>query len=117
MRRLADEYVLPARAGMSPTSASASCGAAGAPRACGDEPTSTKLEVLKRQCSPRVRGGAPGFQDWKDADLVLPARAGMSPERRLTANPTQRAPRACGDEPRGASCTSTGRKCSPRVRG
>lgn len=53
--------MLPAPAGMSPTSAASTAASTGAPRTCGDEPE-TDHDRLRRQ-------------------TVLPAPAGMSPSR------------------------------------
>ena len=48
---------------------------------------------------------------------VLPAYAGMIPERVVAKDPVTGAPRVCGDDPTVAQSASGHGSCSPRMRG
>ena len=89
--------VFPARAGMSPATASSSLRPTRVPRASGDE--------------PRV------FLRLGKDERVFPARAGMSPSQMALGNIKACVPRASGDEPNGDTMVAAGVSCSPRERG
>ena len=91
------ELVLPARAGMVPT-------------------TRTRPEE-ESPCSPRERGWSRGLRSPVSHPAVLPARAGMVPARRRCGTRTGRAPRASGDGPNRWAAELTIEVCSPRERG
>ena len=48
---------------------------------------------------------------------MLPAYAGMIPERILAKDPVTGAPRVCGDDPSASSLAPSASACSPRMRG
>ena len=50
-------------------------------------------------------------------DLVLPAYAGMIPASDAELAQAERAPRVCGDDPTTRRKDSSGKGCSPRMRG
>ena len=54
---------------------------------------------------------------WRKTAVVLPARAGMSPNQRAISRGSTSAPRASGDEPTWSMDYSMDWKCSPRERG
>ena len=54
--RVAVLDVLPAYAGMIPSSYAPPTSSAGAPRVCGDDPPSIMASVSRQLCSPRMRG-------------------------------------------------------------
>ena len=50
-------------------------------------------------------------------DIVLPAHAGMIPERRGRITTSLRAPRTCGDDPYSLPLNLSDLECSPHMRG
>ena len=87
--------VLPAYAGMILPARCVSSMANGAPRVCGDDPSSHFI---------------PGMD-------VLPAYAGMIRKPWIVMLADVSAPRVCGDDPGMSSVPEAPPRCSPRMRG
>ncbi len=68
-------------------------------------------------CSPRVRGWSQDVGHGRSPHIVLPARAGVVPQRRRVRLHLRSAPRACGGGPSAVPTWGRARSCSPRVRG
>ncbi len=109
--------VLPARAGMAPSSTARTSTARSAPRASGDGPRRGAHRGRPRRCSPRERGWPVDAGVHRQWDRVLPARAGMARSRRRSRRSCRRAPRASGDGPSRASGLDCSGLCFPRERG
>ena len=109
--------LLPAHAGMVPSTWRPGLAALPAPRARGDGPPRDIRRAWAEICSPRTRGwsgpGAcrPGHRG------LLPAHAGMVPARCRAGQQTASAPRARGDGPTANVREVVLRYCSPRTRG
>ena len=71
--------VLPAHAGMVPSSAPRSRARPSASRARGDGPLRAEGQSEENQCSPRTRGWSPASRGTERRKSVLPAHAGMVP--------------------------------------
>ena len=91
--------VLPAHAGMVPSTSSSSGTKRSAPRARGDGPPGNSAAAAPRLCSPRTRGWSPVRAHRPYGAGVLPAHAGMVPPHRPGRGRWGRAPRARGDGP------------------
>ena len=89
--------MLPAYAGMIPTSPFLWRVISSAPRVCGDDPEHPQTSRRRRH--------------------VLPAYAGMIRRHRTSQRRRQRAPRVCGDDPQMEAKIAQKGKCSPRMRG
>ncbi len=109
--------VLPARAGMVPSTAPAPSRPGRAPRSRGDGPVTAFPEAQPARCSPLARGWSSVAEAEEHLVEVLPARAGMV--RRGPCRPRRRtgAPRSRGDGPPSRRPRSTSSKCSPLARG
>ncbi len=109
--------LLPARAGMAPSRASALVIGGTAPRTRGDGPvTRVQLSPLWL-CSPHARGWPPRRDpDGLDQEL-LPARAGMAPTCTVRPRRTDSAPRTRGDGPGTLLLHPRRPDCSPHARG
>ena len=93
--------VLPAHAGMVPSSRSGRASGSGAPRARGDGPRSAGSPSRRGRCSPRTRGWSQGGKAEVMAGDVLPAHAGMVPRPA-----SRRSSSCCAHRARGRrSCT------------
>mgnify|MGYP000506299289 CR=1 FL=1 len=92
--------VLPAHAGMVPSSPSESARLGGAPRARGDGPATSPSQLVVVECSPRTRGWSLPDQHRAFHHDVLPAHAGMVPWIHTGRSRSNCAPRARGDGPR-----------------
>ncbi len=109
--------VLPAHAGMVPSTRAAAPWSTCAPRACGDGPRESGVHNNPPACSPRMRGWSPVAHEHLLPGVVLPAHAGMVPARPRRTRTPPGAPRACGDGPRRREHGNTVPGCSPRMRG
>ena len=109
--------MLPAHAGMVPTSRRCWIVCGRAPRARGDGPSRSMPSPPPPTCSPRTRGWSPAQHQHQEADQVLPAHAGMVPTFQGASAPPSGAPRARGDGPIIPVRTRIKRQCSPRTRG
>ena len=109
--------VLPAHAGMVPSSAPRSRARPSASRARGDGPRPPPADFFSSMCFPRTRGWSPRVQQRSRGRRVLPAHAGMVPRSSNRRGMGFRAPRARGDGPLRAEGQSEENQCSPRTRG
>ena len=109
--------LLPAHAGMVPSSGSASTSATATPRARGDGPRELTAWMPGRTCSPRTRGWSQPARMPTVQTPLLPAHAGMVPARQARLPRPGPAPRARGDGPEAAIRTPAMTTCSPRTRG
>ena len=110
-------WVLPAHAGMVPSTPTPERSSVSAPRARGDGPTASLRSDSSNSCSPRTRG-------WSQLVIlrvfvaeVLPAHAGMVPVMREVTRFRRGAPRARGDGPPRLARVKSLWLCSPRTRG
>ena len=78
---ITQEEVLPAYAGMFLESSSASPDKTGSPRVCGDVSRAVRLRCAAAAFSPRMRGCFRMISDLQPGEVVLPAYAGMFPEK------------------------------------
>jgi len=92
-------WVLPAPAGMVPTARGNRDRGGGAPRTCGDGPSSGFDALSKKVCSPHLQGWSQVGVHPAGTDAVLPAPAGMVPSARRRTGGRWRAPRTRGDSP------------------
>ncbi len=95
--RLRGRYLLPAPAGMVPTSPSAPTSSSTAPRARGDGPAAARAAGPVARCSPRPRGWSLSPRQSPAGTSLLPAPAGMVPRRAVRKGVRGPAPRARGD--------------------
>ncbi len=109
--------VLPALAGMVPTTRGSCAGPRRAPRARGDGPPIDWDKPIEPLCSPRSRGWSRDLRPRGGAGTVLPALAGMVPPSAESSTERSRAPRARGDGPQPAPSHPHDTMCSPRSRG
>ncbi len=109
--------LLPAHAGMDPWSASARVRPGAAPRARGDGPGTPVWRGSPPGCSPRTRGWTHAVGGVPKGPRLLPAHAGMDPQRLRRPRTQPPAPRARGDGPRSRRRRSAEVSCSPRTRG
>ncbi len=111
------DLVLPARAGMALNLPSSTLGRTRAPRASGDGPATGRIVPMHSRCSPRERGWPVRERRDDAVQGVLPARAGMAPDRGPPVRREGRAPRASGDGPLHQPARTQQAECSPRERG
>ena len=109
--------VLPAHAGMVPTSRSYGVCRSRAPRARGDGPFKADVHKWTGACSPRTRGWPRPAPAMCRPGSVLPAHAGMAPRDDVAPTLHASAPRARGDGPSAGSGVLRRCACSPRTRG
>ena len=109
--------LLPAPAGMVPSSDGGRRRAAPAPRARGDGPLAHALARSGKNCSPRPRGWSPEAHRDRPIDQLLPAPAGMVQLKTECIRLPTPAPRARGDGPYAYGARSGTDFCSPRPRG
>ncbi len=109
--------VLPARAGVSRHRPNFGPTLRRAPRASGGVPPCTARTLPSSWCSPRERGCPAGDGGLGYAEVVLPARAGVSRRRNLRLALRYRAPRASGGVPISGIGQQILGLCSPRERG
>ncbi len=109
--------VVPARAGVVPVGRKlphpTKCG----PRACGGGPRPLAPGSTPPAWSPRVRGWSRQSPGSGRAGRVVPARAGVVPQRPGPGAEILRGPRACGGGPDHQGALGAVRAWSPRVRG
>ena len=107
----------PALAGMDPGWRRLTGACSWLPRARGDGPGRADPTCGDATASPRSRGWTP-LRRWS-APIVpgFPALAGMDPRRHAPPSVCQGLPRARGDGPSAAACTTVGVSASPRSRG
>ena len=109
--------IIPARAGKTSRTTSASGSATDHPRACGENRLRGFSRVRAWGSSPRVRGKllvkSFGFLPHR----IIPARAGKTRTCSSAARTTRDHPRACGENERGSVKAKTVTGSSPRVRG
>ena len=137
--RPVQRLVLPAHAGMVPAIPSGAAPRGRAPRArgdgprpavwcwgravCslpparGDGPAGRRVFAGHTPCSPRTRGWSHHRHPDPGQGVVLPAHAGMVPDRWPPRKPPWCAPRARGDGPSTIGRPSSSSTCSPRTRG
>ncbi len=109
--------LLPAPAGMVPSTPATSPSPATAPRTRGDGPQCRSVKPFPGDCSPHPRGWSPG-QPWKPAGhTLLPAPAGMVPAAPWAPPTGVAAPRTRGDGPGVPPLALTDESCSPHPRG
>ncbi|CAN3979351.1 Peptidase, M20A family [Kitasatospora purpeofusca] len=109
--------LLPAHAGLVPSSGWRARARSAAPRACGVGPRTCLPYRSGQCCSPRMRGWSRGRARSDPQPGLLPAHAGLVPARPSAKSGSAPAPRACGVGP-GNPCDVGGiGYCSPRMRG
>ena len=109
--------LLPAPAGMVPSTRSSRSRPRSAPRARGDGPDVIGLCSTRGHCSPRPRGWSLAAWPCRRTPPLLPAPAGMVPTPRPAGRRHGAAPRARGDGPRTPGTHDGPGSCSPRPRG
>ena len=114
---LPDSRFIPARAGNSKRSGTASSAQAVHPRACGELPSSLEPVNPWGGSSPRVRGTHGQREYARDASRFIPARAGNSASRGGRWNLYTVHPRACGELELQTWIARQTTGSSPRVRG
>ena len=111
------DAVVPAHAGMFPTSLTSIGDCSGGPRACGDVPSKDGGRPGLVVWSPRMRGCSRHRAGHGGLRTVVPAHAGMFPAPADARSPSTCGPRACGDVPLRSGCTGAEEWWSPRMRG
>ncbi len=109
--------LLPAPAGMVPTTGSRRRTGSAAPRTRGDGPSVVPASARAGACSPHPRGWSPEAPAARRAQALLPAPAGMVPTARADPSYLQTAPRTRGDGPGWPTVTRNRAPCSPHPRG
>ncbi|KXS37978.1 MAG: hypothetical protein AWU55_1918 [Halomonadaceae bacterium T82-2] len=109
--------VIPAPAGIGQLVTQVLAEPAGYPRACGDRDTLKKSYWNERGLSPRLRGS--DLIDRLEAGRrrVIPAPAGIGPERTMREDSVAGYPRACGDRFPVMALNASTAGLSPRLRG
>ena len=115
--RLRAPHVVPAHAGMFPSTTATAVGNLRGPRACGDVPMAIIYPFPPFGWSPRMRGCSPVKERGKSVHDVVPAHAGMFPSSLSNRTSRFRGPRACGDVPQAAQGLQVQILWSPRMRG
>ena len=87
------------------------------PRVCGDVSGAIVQDSLGNQFSPRMRGCFHVHPPLGSSRRVLPAYAGMFPDRQTRDHPGGGSPRVCGDVSRKLVGFSGQNRFSPRMRG
>ena len=109
--------LIPARAGKTGPTPSASSTKPAHPRACGENGRPSLSRPFQAGSSPRVRGKRPGADARAAAQRLIPARAGKTRSRRRPAPSPPAHPRACGENEGGWPRSASSPGSSPRVRG
>ena len=109
--------LLPARAGMVPTTSTCPCSAGPAPRTRGDGPLCLTVVKPLPDCSPHARGWSQRGDGGCQEDPLLPARAGMVPTPAAETSTSSTAPRTRGNGPQLEAQLDTAGICSPHARG
>ena len=108
---------IPACAGNSVSAVTIGCYVAVHPRVCGEQDPVTGGSPADTGSSPRVRGTVRNLGQVQQARRFIPACAGNRPSVGSDCRRTPVHPRVCGEQRRPATCSTTGRGSSPRVRG
>ncbi len=109
--------LLPAPAGMVPTSPTRRPTVVAAPRTRGDGPAAVGEPLHGQLCSPHPRGWSQRDALPPDRHPLLPAPAGMVPGWPVPCGPGGSAPRTRGDGPPWGHRACQARVCSPHPRG
>ncbi len=109
--------VVPARAGIFPSTTNGCRRRAGRPRTRGDLPRRATACPSRRPSSPHARGSSHGRAESMERSRVVPARAGIFPRSPTGLTPSLRRPRTRGDLPRSAVMPTAGSASSPHARG
>ncbi len=116
-RQLQREGLLPAPAGMVPSTVTAANVLDPAPRTRGDGPKQVRDWDNARPCSPHPRGWSLLRLGKQSGIYLLPAPAGMVPAPSKSPPTSTTAPRTRGDGPRPITVSVSGPVCSPHPRG
>ena len=114
---VADDWVVPARAGVIRSAPRSPTAGSGRPRASGGHPVRGEDFLEGEVSSPRERGSSGSPDEPAPRALVVPARAGVIPARPGRRWRRGCRPRASGGHPSGATGTSSRPTSSPRERG
>ncbi len=109
--------VVPARAGIFPSTGSRPRPRTRRPRTRGDLPRPAVCWSWARRSSPHARGSSPGLHRGGLTHGVVPARAGIFPDRDRDRGRGLGRPRTRGDLPSVASRALTSGESSPHARG
>ena len=109
--------IIPARAGQTRDQGQVEPLVPDHPRACGANVLRSEILNVSTGSSPRVRGKRRDGQGGQRADRIIPARAGQTRIRVLSAPPRADHPRACGANGCGYLLIRVWNGSSPRVRG
>ncbi|CAL2060941.1 protein of unknown function [Streptomyces murinus] len=109
--------VVPAHAGVVPSSSRRRGVIRRGPRACGGGPIADAPSGLIDLWSPRMRGWSLGLQVLAAEGCVVPAHAGVVPGALPRAGRRSRGPRACGGGPAEWTQQAVQLLWSPRMRG
>ncbi len=109
--------VVPAHAGVVPSSVPRSDRQSCGPRACGGGPRPEQCRRPNRQWSPRMRGWSRPLVQLRLGQAVVPAHAGVVPSRRARSSSAGCGPRACGGGPVSPVSSRPLFWWSPRMRG
>ena len=109
--------IIPARAGSSGARAHSVPMARDHPRACGEQPTFSRLRWFSPGSSPRVRGAVEDLRAVLALSGIIPARAGSRVGSSRRARASWDHPRACGEQELLRIIGIGGEGSSPRVRG
>ncbi len=109
--------VVPARAGVIPSTARRTASRPCRPRASGGHPGTAGCRSSRHRSSPRERGSSYVSGGHGPFPGVVPARAGVIPAGRSTVTGTSSRPRASGGHPRYGSASADVDMSSPRERG
>ncbi len=93
------EGVVPAHAGVVPTTSTRTAPPPCGPRACGGGPLTLSVSNAARMWSPRMRGWSHDPGRAGPPPSVVPAHAGVVPLPAVPSSLTRRGPRACGGGP------------------
>ena len=109
--------VVPADAGVVPSSARRRRSGPGRPRGRGGGPRRGETMTAKVLSSPRTRGWSSARARGPARRAVVPADAGVVPSTASTYSPSRRRPRGRGGGPASAEGIPVGVRSSPRTRG
>ncbi len=109
--------LLPAPAGMVPTTSTSRCTSTAAPRTRGDGPVYPAMTLGRVPCSPHPRGWSQRGTATPDGGQLLPAPAGMVPTAPGKPTSSTAAPRTRGDGPQAHNLLTACTTCSPHPRG
>ena len=114
----ADEAgIIPAHAGLTPSTWRGTCSAGDHPRACGAHNAPFSCAVSIAGSSPRMRGSRVLYHSPIHRRGIIPAHAGLTKSVATASGRIRDHPRACGAHSINASATRAGAGSSPRMRG